>query len=333
MGHALCWAILGNLADEEDVAPALVAAGAIQLAKDAHADADASKPLPYPGRPGNTVTVAEYSSYLLMNLCQHEVLHADLLRADLPSAILAMTTDPDKDTAFSALLSLAFMLGGDDDKNNPHIVAASAAVPLLCEQLRHGGQIFKTESISVRYSMLGLLAPAAKIVINDDNKQQMYNVEMLPVLEMVLAQQMPGEEEAEEEGAAHKIVVILLHLSFINAGLDWLVVRKSACGCTLHTNLDTLANTDGVGQAGRDAGLLCFRISRHSYSSGVSSGVSSSVSSPASHHLARHVMVSYCWAQKPIVIQFCQVLREMGYEVWRDEEGPKYVGPISGNTM
>ena len=35
----------------------------------------------------------------------------------------------------------------------------------------------------------------------------------------------PGEEKAEE-GAAHKIVVILLHLSFINAGLDWLVERK-----------------------------------------------------------------------------------------------------------
>jgi hypothetical protein len=55
-----------------------------------------------------------------------------LLRADLPSAILEMTTDPDKDTAFSAILSLAFMMGGEDDKNNPHIVADSAAVPLLC---------------------------------------------------------------------------------------------------------------------------------------------------------------------------------------------------------
>jgi hypothetical protein len=68
-------------------------------------------------------------------------------------------------------------------------------------------------------------SPAAKIVINDDNNHHMYNVGMLPVLEIVLAQQMPGEEKAEE-GAAHKIVVILLHLSFINAGLDWLVERK-----------------------------------------------------------------------------------------------------------
>ena len=33
------------------------------------------------------------------------------------------------------------------------------------------------------------------------------------------------------------------------------------------------------------------------------------------------------------MIQFCQVLREMGYEVWRDEEGSKYVGPISGSTI
>ena len=73
------------------------------------------------------------------HLCQHE-------------AIVAMTTDPDKDTAFSALLSLAFMLGGDDDKNNPHIVAASAAVPLLCEQLRHGGQFFMSTGLdSLRF--------------------------------------------------------------------------------------------------------------------------------------------------------------------------------------
>jgi hypothetical protein len=74
------------------------------------------------------------------------------------------------------------------------------------------------------YSMVELLAPAAKIVINDDNKQQMYNVEMLPVLEIVLAQQVPGEEKAEE-GAGHKIVIILLHLSFINAGLNCVMGR------------------------------------------------------------------------------------------------------------
>ena len=86
------------------------------------------------------------------HLCQHEALTEELLRADLPAAILAMTTDPDKDTAFSALLSLAFMLGGDDDKNNPHIVAASAAVPLLCEQLRHGGQFFMSTGLdSLRF--------------------------------------------------------------------------------------------------------------------------------------------------------------------------------------
>jgi hypothetical protein len=120
------------LADAEDVEPALVAAGAIQLASDAYAHADASKPLPKPGMPGHIFTVAVYSSMLLANLCQHVSLHAELLRADLPSAILAMTTDPDKDNAFSAILSPAFMLGGDDDKNNPHIVAASAAVPLIC---------------------------------------------------------------------------------------------------------------------------------------------------------------------------------------------------------
>ena len=325
VGNALCLQMLLNLADCEDIAPEIIGAGAIELARDAYAHADARNPLPTFSASGATMTVGEMANGVLTNLCQHEALHAELLRADVPAALLPMTTDPNEEIAFSTLLALAFMLGGSDDKNNPHIVAASAAVTRLCETLRHGGIFFTStgEETGSVFSIVELLNPAVKMVINDDNKQQMHDVGMLPVLETVLAQQMPGEEEAEE-GAAHKIVSILLHLSFLSAGLDWLVARKNAPDSTLHTNLDTLANTDGAGQAGRDAGSLCFRISKHSYSSGVTS--------PGTD-LARHVMVSYCWAQKAIVLQFCKTLREMGHEVWRDEEGSKYVGPISGSTI
>ena len=73
---------------------------------------------------------------VLTNLSQHEALHADLLRADVLSAFLSVATDPDDYVAVKARLQLAFMLGGKDDKNNPHIVAASAAVPNICEGLR-----------------------------------------------------------------------------------------------------------------------------------------------------------------------------------------------------
>jgi hypothetical protein len=50
----------------------------------------------------------------------------------------------------------------------------------------------------------------------------------------------------------------------------------------------------------------------------------------------QHVMLSYSWsANKDLVIAFGKKLQEMGYDVWRDEEGSSIMGPMSmtGNTL
>ena len=47
----------------------------------------------------------------------------------------------------------------------------------------------------------------------------------------------------------------------------------------------------------------------------------------------KHVFVSYAWkANKPLVVRMCKELRSLGVEVWRDEDGSKYVPAMSGNT-
>jgi hypothetical protein len=56
----------------------------------------------------------------------------------------------------------------------------------------------------------------------------------------------------------------------------------------------------------------------------------------SSHAGAQHVMLSYSWSvNKDLVIAFGKKLREMGYDVWRDEEGSSILGPMSmrGNTL
>jgi len=47
----------------------------------------------------------------------------------------------------------------------------------------------------------------------------------------------------------------------------------------------------------------------------------------------QHVMLSYAWsAKKDIVIEFGKQLKDLGYEVWRDEEGSSIVGSMSGDV-
>ena len=46
----------------------------------------------------------------------------------------------------------------------------------------------------------------------------------------------------------------------------------------------------------------------------------------------KHVMLSYSWAQQKFVVEFGEVLKSKGYEVWRDQEGSALVPAMYGNT-
>lgn len=46
---------------------------------------------------------------------------------------------------------------------------------------------------------------------------------------------------------------------------------------------------------------------------------------------AKHVMVSYCWANKDKAKIVSQKLRLLGFDVWRDEDGSSCVPPMKGN--
>jgi hypothetical protein len=42
----------------------------------------------------------------------------------------------------------------------------------------------------------------------------------------------------------------------------------------------------------------------------------------------KHVMMSYSWAQKPIVIELTSGLRLLGHDIWRDEDGSEVLGSM-----
>jgi hypothetical protein len=51
---------------------------------------------------------------------------------------------------------------------------------------------------------------------------------------------------------------------------------------------------------------------------------------------AQHIMLSYSWsAGKQLVIEFGKKLKDLGFDVWRDEEGSDVMGPVSavGNIL
>jgi hypothetical protein len=48
---------------------------------------------------------------------------------------------------------------------------------------------------------------------------------------------------------------------------------------------------------------------------------------------ARHIMLSYSWsANKPLVVSLGNKLKEMGYDIWRDEEGSSILPSMSGDV-
>jgi hypothetical protein len=50
--------------------------------------------------------------------------------------------------------------------------------------------------------------------------------------------------------------------------------------------------------------------------------------------LSFHSMLSYCWSvNKPLVIALGKKLRDLGYDVWRDEEGSSIMHSMSGDIV
>jgi hypothetical protein len=109
------------------------------------------------------------------------------LRGPRVNAVLSrLTKDPDDDTSFLALLACAHLLGGSDDKENQHIVAAGGAVVRLCENLR------LTIEGKADWWISELSQAAARLCINDDNKKAMREAGALPLLEAALDLQLGG---------------------------------------------------------------------------------------------------------------------------------------------
>ena len=63
-----------------------------------------------------------------------------------------------------------------------------------------------------------------------------------------------------------------------------------------------------------------------------SSNQSFEAAAAASSASQQHMMLSYCWDDKPRVLLFCQAMRARGIDVWRDEDGSKILGRMEGDV-
>ena len=58
-------------------------------------------------------------------------------------------------------------------------------------------------------------------------------------------------------------------------------------------------------------------------------GLNASEKVKGSQKASKHIMVSYPWSHKGVVMEVCSALRENGCEVWRDEEGSAFCPAIN----
>jgi hypothetical protein len=148
----------------------------------------------------------------------------------------------------------------------------------------------------------------------------------------------PGETFYQKAGGGGKdfltvegLLELLLQLSFLFEDESSLhKVFTNSC-FDLKTLMEDLLNLPLERNVSFEARLFAQQLLAK-----LNSQDSDGIRKELSDTVAQHVMLSYSWsANKDLVVAFGKKLREMGYDVWRDEEGSSVLGPMSmsGNTL
>jgi hypothetical protein len=155
-------------------------------------------------------------------------------------------------------------------------------------------------------------------------------------------------EHYSDGSAMNECVHALLLLSFREEAASWMRERlRTPFGASLHKlsdepefeNLTTIDVDDfldfsSVSEVARN---LLFVLKK-----GPAERVVGAKQAPQSNSMTamtlnivnrnQHVMVSYCWKQKPLIIRRVEELEPLGFVVWRDEVGTEHAPALHGNT-
>jgi hypothetical protein len=191
----------------------------------------------------------------------------------------------------------------------------------------------------VQAKRLGFLAPWLSSAISDSNKQQLVEQGILPILENALV------DHFSDTSAINEVVNALLLLSFSEEAASWMRGRlRAPLGMQLHKladgpgsdAADLIDESDFLdfSSATEVAHNLLFVLKKGPAEVVVRANQGPHIYSTTleSAKRSKHVMVSYCWKQKELVIKLVEELERLGLVVWRDEVGTEYAPALHGNT-
>jgi len=215
---------LATFADKAAGAMAVVKAGGVACVVDALADPTLCEP-----GPG---LLRDAATTLLYNITRWSDVRPLLMDSSglCPTAetLERFVDDQDEAIAFVASLGLAWLAGGQDEKDHHHIVAASRSATQICARLEIRILDPKNER-GFNFNELG--AAIARISINDANKTVLRESGVLPLL----ARALPIGLTIQEQDDPTPLVEALLQLSFEPESKEWLKEHqeKGELGATL----------------------------------------------------------------------------------------------------
>eukprot|EP01041_Mallomonas_annulata_P005683 gene5683-11469_t len=151
-----------------------------------------------------------------------------------------------------------------------------------------------------------------------------------------------SDEDLQLHYMPHSLGIEMLLRGACNLPSDRTVCLDDSAMCSANRLLRRLTSTstpvvpvpvsDSNGSNGSDVSPPVTTISADTTTA--TSTTTGTVTTTTTPSLSTHVMLSYSWSvRKDLVTAFGKVLREKGYEVWRDEEGSALVPNCREDTM
>jgi hypothetical protein len=173
----------------------------------------------------------------------------------------------------------------------------------------------------INFDLIAVLRNISEMCLSDKNKSQLANARVRDLLVRVVND--VKDDKTTKECAAEACRALSI-LSFINQSDKELRAENGFIPDS--TGIRELLKAY-VGKIPQEANSDVMTLLGRLYRSELSSY------SPDDY---KHTMVSYCWhesAKPQLVKEVCIGLREIGFEIWRDEDGSAYVDKMSTGAL
>lgn len=261
---------------------------------------------------------------VIMHASSSDAAKTHLLQARIPEEALRAVMASDAKTLQASATRIRATLASANLCGREERSILSTTPDMLSEIVRcvqHAME--ETEYCGIKWSLAGVMLPLFNLSCSDSNKIELITCGTIPLLLKLIQEALPSSEpfelalrtlanftfneEAKEQmmegGALETMNQIIERLQILPEG-QAIPARKVAQDLAF-----MLANTDD--------------------------GLRDSIEvDPGWESEQARIMISYSWAEKKQnVVALTQMLREKGYDVWRDEDGSQTVQKMMGSSM